>query len=97
MAAVSSPERLTVTERTPAPPPPEVEVKVIGIGSRGGNAISKLVAHGKVRLLPEQFCLATHVFCCCGRAHAAASTAAASSMRQVPGQAVTASNRHPCR
>lgn len=48
VAAVSSPERLTVTDRTPAPPPPEVEVKVIGIGGRGASAISKLVQHGKV-------------------------------------------------
>ena len=47
-AAVSSPERLTVTDRTPPPPPPEVEVKVIGIGSRGASALSKLVQHGKV-------------------------------------------------
>ncbi|PRW61363.1 domain-containing 2 [Chlorella sorokiniana] len=48
VAAVSSPERVTVTDRTPPPPPPEVEVKVIGIGSRGASAISKLVQHGKV-------------------------------------------------
>lgn len=48
VAAVSSPERVTVTDRTPPPPPPEVEVKVIGVGSRGASAISKLVQHGKV-------------------------------------------------
>jgi cell division GTPase FtsZ len=50
-----------------------VEVKVIGFGSRGSSAISKLVAHGKVRLSPAMFCLATHIFCCRGQAHAAAS------------------------
>lgn len=48
VAAVSSPERLTVTERSPPPPPAEVEIRVIGFGSRGANAVSKLVKHGKV-------------------------------------------------
>ncbi len=48
IAAVSTPERLTVSDRTPAPPPPEVEVRVIGIGTRGANALTKLVERGKV-------------------------------------------------
>lgn len=51
VAAISTPERQTVTDRTPPPPPPEVEVKVIGIGSRGAAALSKLVSRGKVGLL----------------------------------------------
>lgn len=46
--AVSSPERVTVTDRTPAPPSPEVEVRVIGFGGRGAAALNKLVSHGKV-------------------------------------------------
>lgn len=48
IAAVSMPERLTVSDCTPALPPQEVEVRVIGVGSRGINAITKLVKHGKV-------------------------------------------------
>lgn len=44
----STPGRLTVSDRIPAPPAPEVEVRVIGIGSRGASAITKLVEHGKV-------------------------------------------------
>ena len=38
---------------------------MIGIGSRGGNAVSKLVAHGKVRQSPMLLCLAA--LCCGGR------------------------------
>lgn len=49
ITAVSTPERLTVSDRTPAPPPQEVEVRVIGIGTRGANALTKLVERGKVR------------------------------------------------
>lgn len=48
IAAVSTPERLTVTDRTPPPSPPELAVRAVGVGGRGSIAISKLVAHGKV-------------------------------------------------
>ena len=48
VTAISTPERLTVSDRSPSPPSPEVDVRVVGFGSRGANAMNKLMQHGKV-------------------------------------------------
>jgi hypothetical protein len=55
-AAAEAPGRQTVTERTPPPPPPEVEVKVVGFGSRGAHALTKLAQH-RLASRAELWCL----------------------------------------